>query len=80
MKKTSILNQLVLNQTSKIAAITTALFFVIQPTSVKAELKIPAKEKLIALEAIDQDTGATVNLGTSETNYTLGAGDVIRLD
>ncbi|HHP7230288.1 MAG TPA: polysaccharide biosynthesis/export family protein, partial [Xenococcaceae cyanobacterium] len=39
-----------------------------------------AKEKLIALEAIDQDTGATVNLGTSETNYTLGAGDVIRLD
>ena len=80
MNMTSILYQLLLNQTGKIAAIITALFFVIQPTSVKAELKTQDTQKLIALEATDPTLEATVNVLTSDTEYTLGAGDVIRLD
>ncbi|MDJ0746540.1 MAG: SLBB domain-containing protein [Xenococcaceae cyanobacterium MO_167.B27] len=80
MKMTSILAQLSLNQSSKIAAITTALLFFIQPTSVKAELKTQDTRHLIPNEPIEQATGTTVAVSASETSYTLGPGDVLRLD
>ena len=80
MEMTSISYSLRLSQTSKIAAITTALFLIIQPTSVKAEIKTPERQKSIVPLTIAQTTAAPLTVAPGETNYTLGAGDVIRLD
>ena len=80
MKVTSILYQLSFKQTSKIAVIVTALFLAIQPTFVTAESKTQQTRKLIDSEAIAQNTGEIIDAVTNETNYTLGAGDVVRLD
>lgn len=80
MKITSILYQLNFKHTSKIAVIITALFLAIQPTSVRAELNTQQTGKLISSEAIAQTTETTFGVATSETNYTLGPGDLVRLD
>ncbi len=81
MEMTSISYSLRLSQTSKIATITTALFLIIQPTSnVKGEIKPQESQKLIVPQIIAQTTPAPLAVAPGETNYTLGAGDVIRLD
>ncbi len=80
MKMTSILYQLSFKHPSKIAVIISALFLAIQSPSVRAELDTQQTKKLISSEAIAQATGTIAGVTTSETNYTLGPGDVVRLD
>lgn len=78
MKMISNLSQLYIKPTNKVAAITTALLLAIYPTIVKAEVTTQETSKFLAQN--HQTTGAAVSAIPSETNYTLGAGDLVRLD
>ena len=80
MKITSILYQLNFKHSSKIAVIITALFLAIQTPSVRAELNTKETRKLISSEAIAQNSGTIIGFANRETNYTLGPGDLVRLD
>ena len=69
--------QLLLNKTARILTVATSLFLIIQPTAIKAQEATNDAQLQAPATAAE---GETVNLGGAESDYTLGAGDQIRLD
>ena len=75
MKMNHILYQLLLGKTWQKLAIATSLLLVIPLTSAKAQLETPS-----TIANTNPSSGQSVTVPNQETDYTLGAGDQIRLD
>ena len=70
--------QLILNKTAQALTVATSLLLTIQPAAIKAQ---EATGQVPTLSSTTTTSSSeAVNLGTAESDYTLGAGDQIRLD
>lgn len=77
MKMNRILYQLMLNKTGQLLTVVTSLFLVIGTTPIKAQAEIIAQN---TIPTIEPSNDRTLGSNMGESDYTLGAGDQIRLD